>query len=101
MALRHRAWARIERSVPALEVRGEPQVKRLRPTVLDAYAPQLIRLVRQPYAIEPVRNRTHADSERPSLEVGARARPASVEPPFLRRRLIVDDQTPIAWELDA
>jgi len=57
----------------ACRVRDEVQVKRIRPVIVSAYAPQLIRLVRRPFAMSPVRSSRLHGFERPSWVREARA----------------------------
>jgi hypothetical protein len=80
----------MERKAPTLVVRGEPVVRALRGPRPEPNAPQLIRLVRQPYAVEPTRNTTIPHSERPLLQVGERQQPEAPSRPFQKRRDAVE-----------
>lgn len=55
-----------------VRVREEVKIKKLRGADVSSNAPQLIRLVRHPYALETVRPTHHKGFERPSTSLPAR-----------------------------
>lgn len=84
MALRHKLRSRLVREVPSLAGRGDADVRMRRPVSFGPHVPQLIRLVRTPFRLDPGRSSSLDLGER---GVEPRPSPESPPPPFARRRL--------------
>ena len=96
MALRHKLRSRQVREVPNLTGRGDSSVRMRRPVSFGPHVPQLIRLVRTPFRLDPGRSTSLDLGER---GVGTRPNPELPPPPFARRRLReTTERTP---EIDA